>query len=124
MNLAKLKTYAPKARQDFIQAMTERAAFYGIKQEGTSVVALPITEKGEGVVIGGRVFSRQIGAQRRALEKRIEEHGFARTMEALAYTWFNRLVAIRYMEVQGYLDHGYRVLSPAPHAIGGAERPP
>ena len=32
-------------------------------------------------------------------------------MEAAAYTWFNRLVAIRYMEIHGYLDHGYRVLS-------------
>ena len=32
-------------------------------------------------------------------------------MEALAYTWFNRLVAIRFMELHGYLDHGYRVLS-------------
>src|SRR5690606_12529942 len=30
---------------------------------------------------------------------------------ALAYTWFNRLVAIRFMELHGYLEHGYRVLS-------------
>ena len=36
-------------------------------------------------------------------------------MEAVAYTWFNRLAAIRYMELHGYLDHGYRVLSPSPH---------
>ena len=33
-------------------------------------------------------------------------------MEALAYTWFNRLVAIRYMELHGYFEHGYRVLEP------------
>ena len=32
-------------------------------------------------------------------------------MEAMAYTWFNRFAAIRYMELHGYLDHGYRVLS-------------
>ncbi len=32
-------------------------------------------------------------------------------MEAFAYTWFNRLVAIRFMELHGYLEHGYRVLS-------------
>ena len=32
-------------------------------------------------------------------------------METLAYTWFNRFVAIRYMELHGYFDHGYRVLS-------------
>ena len=35
------------------------------------------------------------------------EHGFEQTMEALAYTWFNRLVAIRFMELHGYLEHGY-----------------
>ena len=29
----------------------------------------------------------------------------------MAYTWFNRFVAIRFMELHGYLDHGYRVLS-------------
>ena len=38
-------------------------------------------------------------------------------MEAIAYTWFNRLVAIRFMELHGYLDHGYRVLS---HPKAGA----
>ena len=32
-------------------------------------------------------------------------------MEAMAYTWFNRFAAIRFMELHGYLDHGYRVLS-------------
>ena len=35
---------------------------------------------------------------------RIKRHGFEQTMEALAYTWFNRLVAIRFMELHGYLD--------------------
>ena len=117
MNLAKLKVYAPKARQDFIRAVTDRAAFYGLKQEAGSVVALPVTAKGDSVVIGGNVFPRKVGEQRKALETRIHDHGFSQTMEALAYTWFNRLVAIRYMEVHGYLDHGYRVLSPSPHAV-------
>ena len=32
-------------------------------------------------------------------------------MEVIAYTWFNRLVALRYMEIHDYLDHGYRVLN-------------
>ena len=41
-------------------------------------------------------------------------------MEAAAYTWFNRFVAIRYMELHGYLDHGYRVLS-HPEAAGRPE---
>jgi hypothetical protein len=45
------------------------------------------------------------------LEDRITRHGFEPTMEAIAYTWFNRFAAIRFMELHGYLEHGYRVLS-------------
>jgi hypothetical protein len=107
MNLTALKTYAPQARKDFIQAMKDRAAFYGITEKKTE----PIIEKGTIAVISGREFPRSVAAKRTALEKRINEGGFHQTMEALAYTWFNRFVAIRYMELHGYLDHGYRVLS-------------
>jgi hypothetical protein len=39
-------------------------------------------------------------------------------MEAMAYTWFNRFVAIRYMELHGYLEHGYRVLSTTDYTDG------
>jgi hypothetical protein len=50
----------------------------------------------------------------------LQAHSFDQTMEATAYTWFNRFVAIRYMELHGYLDHGYRVLS-HPEAPGRPE---
>lgn len=126
MNRTKVKNYAPKARRQFIQAVTDRAAFYGLKEEGGSLVVLPVAEKGDGVVIGGKVFSRKIAEQRKSLEGRVGQHGFSQTMETLAYTWFNRLVAIRYMELHGYLDHGYRVLShpqgkPTPEILEHAE---
>ena len=48
---------------------------------------------------------------RKRLEERIRHDGFEQVMEEMAYTWFNRFAAIRYMELHGYLDHGYRVLS-------------
>ena len=48
---------------------------------------------------------------RKRLEGQIQREGFEQVMEAMAYTWFNRFAAIRYMELHGYLDHGYRVLS-------------
>ena len=48
---------------------------------------------------------------RKRLEEQIRHDGFVQVMEAMAYTWFNRFAAIRYMELHGYLDHGYRVLS-------------
>lgn len=107
MNRTKLKNYAPQARRDFIQAVTDRAAFLGL----TAKKIEPVVEQGDVAVIGGRSFPRAVAKKRKALEDRIKAHGFDPTMEALAYTWFNRLVAIRYMELHGYFDHGYRVLS-------------
>ena len=107
MNRTKLKNYAPQARRDFIQAVTDRAALYGLTDKKIE----PITENGDVAIIAGRAFPRSIATKRKALEERIAQYGFAQTMDAIAYTWFNRLVAIRYMELHGYLDHGYRVLS-------------
>jgi len=107
MNKAKLKTYAPQARRDFILAVTDRAAYFGLTAKKTE----PVVEKGDVAVIGGRSFPIAVARKRKALEDRIKRHGFEQTMEAMAYTWFNRLVAIRFMELHGYLDHGYRVLS-------------
>ncbi len=107
MNRTKLKNYAPQARRDFIQAMTDRAAYFGLTDKKTE----PVVEKGDVAVIGGRSFPIAVAKKRKALEDRIKRHGFEQTMEAMAYTWFNRLVAIRFMELHGYLEHGYRVLS-------------
>ena len=107
MNRAKLKNYAPQARRDFIQAVTDRAAYYGLIPKKTEA----IIEKGDVALIAGRAFPRSVVQKRRALEDRISRHGFEQVMEMMAYTWFNRLVAIRFMELHGYLDHGYRVLS-------------
>jgi hypothetical protein len=62
-------------------------------------------------LIAGRAFPRSVVQKRRALEDRISRHGFEQVMDMMAYTWFNRFVAIRFMELHGYLDHGYRVFS-------------
>jgi hypothetical protein len=107
MNRNKLKQYAPQARRDFIAAVTDRAAHYGL----TKGKIEPLTEQGDVALIGGKSFPRSVASKRQRLEERINRHGFEQVMEAMAYTWFNRLVAIRYMELHGYLDHGYRVLS-------------
>jgi type II restriction/modification system DNA methylase subunit YeeA len=122
MDRTKLKSYAPQARRDFIQAMMDRAALYGL----TAKKIEPVVEEGDVAVIAGREHPRAVAKKRKKLEDRIERHGFQQTMEALAYTWFNRLVAIRFMELHGYLDHGYRVLShpenkPTPEILDHAE---
>jgi len=102
-----LKSYAPEARKEFIKAVTERAAFYGI----TEKKIIPCEVKGDFIFISGRPFPKSLEKKRNDLVARVEKAGFDQTMEEIAYTWFNRFMAIRFMEVNGYLAHGYRVLS-------------
>jgi len=113
MNRNILKKYAPQARRDFIQAVTDRASYYGLTKKKTE----PVTVEADVAVIAGRAFPKKVGGQRKQLEERVARQGFDQVMEAMAYTWFNRLVAIRFMELHGYLEHGYRVLS---HPSGGS----
>ena len=107
MDRSKLKTYAPQARQDFIQAMKARAALLGITDKGIA----PATLQGDSAIIQGQAYPKAVEDQRQRLASRIQREGFEQVMEAMAYTWFNRFAALRYMELHGYLEHGYRVLS-------------
>ena len=113
MNRNKLKAYAPQARRDFIQAVRDRSAQFGL----TATKIELMSEQGDVVMIAGQAFPKAVGEKRKKLESHIKKLGFDQTMEAMAYTWFNRLVAVRFMELHGYLEHGYRVLShPEGHA--------
>ncbi len=107
MNQNKLKTYAPKARRDFITAVTDRAAIYGLTKDKIESVTI----QGDVAIIEGKPFPKDVAEKRKRLAERIRREGFEYVMEAMAYTWFNRFVAIRFMELHGYLGHGYRVLS-------------
>jgi type II restriction/modification system DNA methylase subunit YeeA len=114
MNTKNLKAYAPKARSQFIEAIKKRAAQLGIYQDKIADIQF----EGGAAIIEGRAFTKKQGEQRKALERKIEEKSLATHKERydlfireMAYTWFNRLAAIRYMELHDYLDHGFRVLS-------------
>ncbi|MBN3791439.1 BREX-1 system adenine-specific DNA-methyltransferase PglX [Burkholderia sp. Ac-20353] len=107
MNTNNIKRYAPKARIAFIAAMTKQAAKYGITSKGIE----PLEQKGDLALIGDRPFPASMIRPRAALVKKVAQMGFAQAMEQAAYSWFNRLCAIRFMEIKGYLDHGRRVLS-------------
>ena len=107
MNRNTHEAYAQKARRDFIAAVNARAAFYGLTAKSIE----PVVEQGDVALIGARAFSRNVAVSRKRLEEQIRRDGFERVMETMAHTWFNRFAAIRYMELHGYLDHGYRVLS-------------
>ena len=107
MDTTQLKNYAPRARNDFIAAVSVQAARLGITASGISDAHV----QGDILLVGGQAFPKAMESARRKLVDRVQAHGLWPTMEAIAYTWFNRFVALRYMELHGYLDHGYRVLS-------------
>src|SRR3972149_5976548 len=114
MNKSRLKTYAPAAREEFIKAVTERAHFYGISKEKAD----PCTVQGDFAFISGRAFPKGGVTARTALLDQIDKSSFPQVIEQVANYWSNRIAAIRFMEVNGYLSHGYRALS---HPEGHAE---
>lgn len=112
MNTNKLKAYAPKARIAFMEAVMKRAAVLGIYEDKISEA----TTEGTDTIIDGRVFTRKQGQQRQQLVNRLKalgngNVGYNQFINEMAFTWFNRFTAIRFMEVNEYLDHGFRVLS-------------
>lgn len=118
MNKSNLKSYAPQARKDFIAAITGRAHQLGIEEHGGKLVVAPADTQGNVTVIAGQAWPAKVNDQRKRLIERIQKDGFAQTMEAVAYTWFNRFAALRYMEVHEYLSHGYRALSSTSDTAG------
>ncbi len=84
-----------------------RAAELGVQPDCIE----PARTDGNVVRIGPRTVSLKDGEQRRTLERRILREGFGPVMDEMAYTWFNRFAAIRYMELHGYLQGGMRLLS-------------
>jgi type II restriction/modification system DNA methylase subunit YeeA len=107
MNTTNLKKYAPQARRDFMAAVSQRLNQFGIAQDtkGNLTISTPVIS---GTVLKIEGFS---ASARDKLVKRAEQMGFEALVEQMAYTWFNRLSAIRFMELHGYLDHNLRVLS-------------
>lgn len=111
MNKTNLKRYAPQARKDFIAAVTARAQLLGLNEVGGTPQAEPCTVNGEVAVIAGRPWPASVQGKRERLFQRMKRDGFSATLEAVAYTWFNRFAALRYMELHDYLGHGRRVVS-------------
>ncbi|ETX09698.1 restriction enzyme [Marinomonas ushuaiensis DSM 15871] len=114
MNTANLKAYAPKARRDFIAAITKQSQKYGVTKDTIH----PVQINGNVCVVNGKPFPANMAPRIQRLAERVERLGFEQTIEQVAYSWFNRLIAIRYMELHDYLGHGRRVLSHPEHPTG------
>lgn len=108
MNKAALKNLATKARKELMERVKLQARKIGITKDQIEEASI---ESSDALYIDGRQLSDTERKQRDNLIARIEEIGFDRVIEETAYTWFNRLVALRFMEVNNYLPTKVRVLS-------------
>lgn len=107
MNKNKLKSYAPQARRDFREAVSARAVLLGLSPEAKATVEVT----GDIAIINGQAYPRGVALLRERLLERIKQEGWEQFVEEIAYTWFNRFTALRFMELNGFLPHGLRVLS-------------
>lgn len=98
-----IKKYAVWARRELISRVSQRALKFGITEE--EIVPATATS------INGNVLSATEILQRKALIDQIHSKGYEQVMEEVAYTWFNRFAALRFMEVNGYLPSRVRVFT-------------
>lgn len=110
MNDSAIKTFCVQAREKLEQGVELRMQKYGIAAEGVpnaaadAVGALPLSP-----------VEREQRAELLQLQTKLGEgdtaHGNARLKERAAYTWFNRMVAIRFMELRDFLPSRVRMFS-------------
>ena len=103
MNKTAIKNFAVEARVQLIEAVKQRAYEYEITEDGENRAELES--------IGGHVLSAQVKEQRRELISQIQHKGYTQVMEEAAYTWFNRFIALRFMEVNSCLPSKVRVFT-------------
>lgn len=103
MNDNKIKVYCKWARKELLAGVETRMQRYGIVEEGAAPAGAE--------TIGGFTLSVQEIEQRKQLLQLQSSLGHDDLRDRAAYTWFNRLIAIRFMELHDYLPCGMHVLS-------------
>lgn len=103
MNKTAIRNYAVWARTALIEAVTQKAFEYEIK-DGAEM-------NGNLESIGGRLLTSDEKEWRKKLIDEIKHKNFNQVMEEAAYTWFNRFIALRYMEVNGFIPTRVRVFT-------------
>lgn len=98
-----IKKFAVWARRELIERVSQKAMQYGIEKD-TIVDATADS-------INGKILTDTQKNQRKILISQIKTKGYEEVMEEVAYTWFNRLIALRFMEVNGYLPTHVRVFT-------------
>lgn len=105
MNKNAIQKFAIWARNELITQVSQRAYQYGIDEFGFGDASAD--------TLNGRLLTAEEKSQRQELIKHIKEKGYQQVMEEVAYTWFNRFIALRFMEVNNYLPSHIRVFSDA-----------
>jgi len=108
MDKTKVQEFSDSLRNNLLEETKKKAAFYGISE---TEILQEERKYEDSILIGGKIHPIDIASQRDELKKEIEKKGYDRVMEEVTYTWFNRFVAIRFMEANGYLP--VRVFSSA-----------
>ena len=103
MNKGAIQRFAIWARNELIAQVSQRAYQYGITKEGCG--------EANAVTVSGRALTGDEQKQRKELVDQIRSKGYTQVMEEVAYTWFNRFIALRFMEVNNYLPSHIRVFS-------------
>lgn len=103
MNKSAIKTYAVWARTELIKLVTQRAYEYEVTEDNTPAYN---TDS-----VHGRPLENEEKKQLNELIDEVNKHGFEHVIEEVAYTWFNRFIALRYMEVNNYLPQKVRVFT-------------
>ena len=98
-----IKKFAVWARTELIARVSLKGVEYGITEDNI--------EDANADSVGGKVFTADEKKQRQALIAEINDKGYKQVMEEVAYTWFNRFSALRFMEVNGYLPSHVRVFT-------------
>ncbi|MDR0938238.1 MAG: BREX-1 system adenine-specific DNA-methyltransferase PglX [Mediterranea sp.] len=100
MDTGKLKRFATEARNILMGGVKSRLQTLGFNEEGTPI-EMPQPMEG-GAVFMGEVWSLDFYQKWMSLYRAVRLHGVREVTEEAAYTWFNRLVAIRIMTKQGF----------------------
>lgn len=98
-----IKKFAVWARTELIARVSLKSVEYGITEDNI--------EDANADSVGGKVLTADEKKQRQALIAEINDKGYKQVMEEVAYTWFNRLSALRFMEVNGYIPSHVRVFT-------------
>ena len=104
MDTSQLKRFAAKLRTQLMKGVEERLLYWGFDPKGNPIIDPPEAVEG-GYFFRGNVFSDPtVPARWTSLRLAIGRHSLKDVIEQGAYTWFNRLLSIRIMEKNGYIE--------------------